>query len=243
MGFNAKQTRNKSTGGGGNFKPDQIPDAGTYEARLVAIVDIGLQAGKEFKGDRKPDSYQIMPIYELMDEYWVDEETGEENESMPFWVSEEFPLLDLELDLATSTKRYHAFDPDEVHGGDWEALLGMPCMITIGYKPNKKDPDRPYQNVLSVNYVNPKKAKKIGPLVNESFSFDLDDPCPNNWAMLNGLRKWRVKQNLEFKGSALEEMINGLDGDSAPKAKAKPKKVAQPVVADDDDWDDEDVPF
>ena len=54
-------------------------------------------------------------------------------EDKPRWLSESIPLLPLDSELATSTKRYLAFDRPKKYGGDWTGLLGHPCTLTVAH--------------------------------------------------------------------------------------------------------------
>src|SRR3546814_10783986 len=68
--------------------------------------------------------------------------------------------LRLEADLAKSTKRYKALDPDMDFDGDFAALVNTPCVVTIAHGNNKKDPTRPYENIANVSTMRAKEAGK-----------------------------------------------------------------------------------
>lgn len=218
--------------GGGDRVAQPILEVGTYPARLVRIIDLGIQPQKAFKGEPKPPAHQVDWTYELLDVYMLDKE-GNELEDKPRWVRERFNVNRPEADLAKSTKRYKALDPEELFDWDMTKLIGMPCMITITHGDNKKDPTRPYENVGNVTAMRAKDAAKAPELQNPSVVFTLDEP---NMEVFHKFPQWLqdlIKGNLEFKGSLLERSLGG------GKGSAKGKQQDEPVDAPDEDEEGE----
>ena len=228
MSLNARKIKTVSTGGGSKQDPIAV---GAYPARVVQVLDLGLQAQRPYQGKEKPPVHEIMLTYELTDEFCLDEDGNEDNEK-PRWISENFPLYSLDADLAKSTKRYFSLDPDEVHGGDFTALIDTPCMVTVT---QREVGDKTYNNVGSVSGMRPKDAARCPELVNPPKVFLLDDP---DLTIFGSLPQWmqdKIKGNLEYAGSALEKALAG--GSAKPEAKEEtPKKAAKkPAVEADDD--------
>jgi len=123
------QSNNKRT-------PVEPLEPGTYPARVVQIIACGLQEQRPYKGEPKPPVQELHVTYEFLDEFLKDED-GNEIEDKPRWLSETFGFHSLDSDLAKSTKRYFALDPEKEYGGDWSQLLGAPCMVTIIQKPSE----------------------------------------------------------------------------------------------------------
>lgn len=223
MSLNAKTV---PKGGGGNKQP--LLDIGTYPARVVRIIDLGLQPQRPFKGKDKPPAHEVQMTYELLDAFMVDED-GKEQEDKPRWVHETFPLHNLSADLAKSTKRYMALDPDMDFDGDFTKLIGIPCNVTIVHGQGKgANAGKTYENIGSVTAMREKDAKRAPELVNEGQVFTLDDP---DMEVFGGLPDWlqdKIKGNLEFGGSLLDARLQGAD----------PKKAAKAV--EDEEADDED---
>ena len=217
MALNSNKTKNA---GNEALPPQQPIDIGTYPARLVAVVDLGLQAQSPYQGQEKEPVYQIQTTYELLDEFMKDEE-GNDLEDKPKWLSEKFALYGPNAEKAKSTKRYKALDPNNIHDGDWVALLGTPCMVTVVHNPNKKDPTKPpYVNIGNVSAMRAKEAEKAAPLVNATLAFDLDNP---DVEVFNKLPQWvqkLVKGNLEYEGSKLEKLLA-----NQPQEKEEGKKA------------------
>lgn len=224
MALNAK---NIPMGGGKKGNAQEPIDAGTYPCRVVQVLDLGVQPQREYKGQAKPPAQEVMITYEFLDEFCLDED-GNEMEDKPRWLSETIPLRNLENELATSTKRYFALDPDCVYDGDFTLLVNTPCMVTVVQNMGKgKNAGKVYNNISNVATMRPKEARNAAELVNEPKVFVLDNPDMTIFMSLPEWLQEKIKSNLEFKGSALEEALeNGVD-DEQDEPKAKPKTAAK----------------
>lgn len=200
-GMNAKKIKN--TGGGMKQPP---LEAGTYPARVVQIVCLGLQAQQPYKGEEKEPKIDLRLTYELADEFIVDAE-GNEDQDKPRWVSEDFPLNSLDSDLAKSTKRYYALDPEVEHGGDFAKLANSPCMLTLSMTPDRKDKDKFYNNVVSVQSMRSKDAAKAPALKNDIKVFDFYNPDLEVFLALPTWLQDKIKEALDFGGSDLENLL------------------------------------
>lgn len=214
MSLNAKTV---PKAGGGNKQP--ILDIGTYPARVVRIIDLGLQPQRPFKGKDKPPAHEVNISYELLDAFMVDED-GNEQEDKPRWIHETFPLHNLSADLAKSTKRYMALDPNMDFDGDFTKLIGIPCNVTVVHGQGKgQNAGKIYENIGGVSAMRDKDAKRAPELVNEGQVFTLDDP---DMEVFNGFPQWlqdKIKSNLEFGGSKLEMALGG-ESESMPTEEA-----------------------
>ncbi len=189
---------------GGNRPPSLDP--GTYPTRLVLIIDLGLQKQRPWKGEEKPPAREISLTYEFVDEFMLDED-GQELKDKPRWLSESFVLYNRTSEKAKSTLRYNAFDPSNRHNGDFLKCIGYAVNTTLVHSPNKKNPDRPWENVAGVTSMRPKDVLKLPELVNESVVFDLEEPDLESFLKIPKWLQKRVTDNLEFRGSALENLL------------------------------------
>lgn len=235
MGLNAKKV-----GGGnqGNKVPQANIEPGTYPARLVQILDLGLQAQRPYQGKDKPPAQEIMLTYELVDTFMLDE-NGDELTDKPRWISETLPFYGLFADKAKSTQRYNAIDPTGEFDGDFTKAIGQPINVTIV---NNAVGEKVYDNIATISAMRPRDADKCPDLVNPSKLLDLDAP---DLEVFNSLPEWlrdKIKSNLNYKGSALEQMLSG-GGDKPKAAAAKAKPAAKPAAAPADDEDNGDNPF
>jgi len=206
MALKAKQMKSQ-------FKRPDPLEAGTYPARLVQVLTLGLQPQRPFKGEEKPPVDELMVTYEFLDEFLTDEETGEELLDKPRWLSEDFPFYPLSSDKAKSSKRYHAFDPKEEFDGDWSEILGDPCLVTIVQNPGKGANEGViYENVAGVSAMRGKDADKAEELKNPPKLFNIDEPDMEIFLSLPEWIQDKMKSNLNFEGSALERAIKNHKG-------------------------------
>lgn len=215
MALNANALPRKASG---KQQPNLEP--GGYPARVVQLIDLGLQAQRPYQGQEKGPAYEIMLTYELVDEFMKDDD-DEPIKDKPRWVSETFPLHPLVADKAKSTKRYLALDPSQAFKGDFSKLIDTPCTVTIVN--NKGADGRVYDNIGNVSTMRPREAVNCPPLVNPTKVFDLDAP---NMEVFNSLPEWlreKIKGNLNFQGSKLQA---ALDGNVPKQDKPAPRKEA-----------------
>lgn len=207
-------------------------EAGVYPARIVQILDMGLQAQRPYQGKEKSPANEISITYELVDSFMLDEK-GEELEDKPRWVSEILPLYSIDQEKAKSTQRYYAADPDNNYGGDFSKLLDIPVNVTIVHN---KVGDKTYVNIAGIAAMRPKDAIKCPALVNPPKILDLDAP---DVVIFNSLPQWiqdKIKKNLNFNGSKLQAALEGKP--VAQEKKAPPKE--EPVEEEDNNdqpWD------
>lgn len=238
MALNANKVKAKSN----KQVVQQEPlDPGTYPARLVQVLDLGIQAQKPYQGQEKPPVHKIMMTYELLDEFCVDEK-GEVIEDKPRWVSEEIAFRSLKADLAVSTKRYRALDPEEEADGDFQLLLSRPCNVTIV---NNESKGKIYNNVGNVSGMRPKDAAKAPELVNLPKFFALAEPDMEVFLSLPEWLQDKIKGNLDYIGSPLHMALEGHKGGDKPKGKPAPEveeeDAPEELVETPEDEQEEDV--
>ena len=237
MALNARNIKRPKQEG---FVEQPAIDAGSYPARIVQVLDLGVQKQRPYKGQPKAPVQEVMITYELLDEFCIDED-GEPVEDKPRWLSETLPLHSLDVELAKSTKRYLALDPEEKFGGDFTLLIDLPCVVTVVQNPGKGDnAGKIYNNVGGVSAMRAKEAARAVELVNEPKVLVLDEP---DMVIYKSLPEWlqeKIAGNLSFKGSALEKALAGAEDDDeeeeapAPKARGK-RPVKAPVEPEDED--------
>lgn len=209
---------NSATAPAGGGKKSPALDPATYPGRLVQIIDLGLQR-RSFQGEDKEPMRKIALVWELVDEF-LEDENGQPRKDKPRWITEDFPLFNLSADKATSTKRYLALDPAKKFGGEWSELLNVPALITTINNKNNKN-GQVYTNVAAVAAMREKDAVKCPPLINSPKYFDLDDPDIATFMGFAQYMQDKVKANLNYKGSKLEELLKDA-GSGEPSKNAGP---------------------
>ncbi len=206
MSLNAKTV--KSTGGGNN---QALVPVGMFPARVAQVLDLGLQARKAWKGKDKPPVIQLWVTYELVTEFMKDED-GNAILDKPRWISEKMNLFSLDQENATSTKRIKGIDPTGELDGDWGRAVAMPCLVQVVHSKDGK-----YANIGGVS---PEMNGMVTPaLINDAKTFDMDAPDMEVFNALPDFLQGMMKENLEFKGGALEAAIGGAPA-PAPQEQA-----------------------
>ena len=212
-GLNAKKLPTPKTSG----PKQEAMEAGTYPCRVVQIIDLGVQPQRAFEGQPKPPKQHIRITYEFTDEFCLDED-GNEMEDKPRWLSEEMPFNPLSSDLAKSTKRYKAIDPNDDFDGDFTQLINQPCNVTITATQGKgKNAGNTYNNVSAVTSMRKRDADKCPELVNDTLVFLVDDPDMEVWGKMPQWLQDKITEGIEFKGSALDKALNGGGGEPEPE--------------------------
>lgn len=223
MALNAKKIKSK----GGNFVEQALLPVDNYPARVVQVIDLGLQDGGEWKGEKKPPVNKLSITYELVDAFMVDAD-GNEIEDKPRWVSEELNMFSPEADKAKCNQRYKAIDPEGEFDYNWAELVGSPCYVMIAHKESK---GKTYANVGTVTpYIVSKRNPELPELVNPSKVFDLSEPDMEVFGALPEWLQEKIKGNLEYKGSPLQAKLEGAveEDDTETEVEAD--------SADDGDW-------
>lgn len=198
-------SNNLPTAGGGNIEP-MAP--GTYPARTVCMVDLGMQVQPPFQGKEKPPVNKVAFTFEFVDEFLKDE-NDEDILDKPRWLTEIMAIYPLIAEKAKSTARYLALDPQNVHGGDFSKLVDVPCMVTVVHNPKQKG--GVWENIGGVTAMRERDAKKCPPLVNKPLVFDMDTPDLEVFSALPQFLQKLIKEGLEYEGSKLYGMMGGED--------------------------------
>jgi len=224
LALNASRIKQES-----KFKRAEPLDAGNYPARVVQVIDFGLQPQQPYKGEEKAPAHEVMLTYEFGMEFLKDE-NGEDDKNKPRWLSETFPIRKYpEADKAKSTKRIDAIDPKGVHRGNFAAFATLPVTVTVVNNVSKAN-GNVYNNVGNV--TPPMKGMVIPDLVNEPKVFDLDNP---DMTIFGSFPEWiqeKLKSNLNFRGSILEAALGGVQ----EEVKDHPADVADEEEANDKPW-------
>lgn len=211
----------KNVGGGNGPRIAQANlAAGNYPARVVQIIDFGVQPQRPYMGQDKPPVQEICITYEFLDEFMKDED-GNDQLDKPRWLSEQMPLHNLKADKARSTQRYNALDAKGIHEGDFSKLVGVPCMVTVINNPGKEG--KVYDNVGSLSPMRPRDAANAPELVNAGGFFDLDAPDMKMFGKFPKFIQEKIQGNLNFQGSALQKALKGEK--VAPKEDLKDEVV------------------
>lgn len=150
---------------------------------------MGHQPGFEYQGKEIKSSYKLRLTYELPNSLMDD--------GRPHWVSEE--ITNSDNDKSALYARVNALKGDF---NNLTAMIGSPCTVHLvpgkpGYvKINGKAGISGVPNGVTV-----------GELANPTFTFDLENPDMTVFEGFPEFIQDRIKGNLDYEGSALEERI------------------------------------
>lgn len=187
----------KETGGGSNYAPIE---AGTYPARCVGVIDIGIQHN-DFNGK---DQEKIRIIWEL-----PTERTEVDGQDKPRWMSKAYTAslhekAALRKDL--DSWRGKPFNSEELAGFNLENIVGAPCILTIVHQDSKTGGE--YAKVSAISKI--MKGMEVPQLESEPIIFDMESN--NAEVVLDKLPKWmqdEVKNSITW--SARNNVYNEID--------------------------------
>lgn len=184
-------------------------DGGVYDARILSIVDLGMQPGSPQYPEPKP---KLEFRFELLDEFMVSED-GSVDESAPRVFNYEVTYNeDGYMDEKANIYKLIAAIP----GGfelDLSEMVGLPVTVMI-QKYIKKSGKNSGKEDNKVTSVLPMKAKSVataGPLINKPLFFDLGEPDLAVWNKLYKGNPYahqeKIMASSSFNGSALQKLL------------------------------------
>lgn len=223
--FNINEVKQPSN----NNRPDYGHlETGTYVARIVQIIGLGVQERPPYKGEAKPPAPFIRITFELPFETIERQLEDGGTETQPRWLSKEMVFSG--ADMSTCVKWMKKLDPANEFGGDWAKTIGKELQVFVTATQGKKDPSRWYNDVKDVMPA-PKGMPVpdiFAPEKKLVFSTRVVDA--DTVKHFNNMPKW------------LQEKITGaVDFPNSPLQKAlNPSPNQEPTVAEVSDSNDDD---
>lgn len=210
------------------------PKKGQRAARLVGLIDLGMQPQEPWKGEEKKPVKEFVPLYWLANDKYTTDDGEEKNMVRGPWPIKIYP----------GATRGHYFDfcngidPNGevlVDGaGDITQLLGRKCLVNIVEDKKQKDgKDISYFNIKGV--AEAPEDYPIPDLDIETFTFDTSAPTKEGFERLSDRNQGLIKGSVDYEGSELQAICEGDSAAALPLADA----VEPAAVADFDD----DIPF
>lgn len=150
----------KEKGGSGGYDP---VEAGTYPARCVAVVDLGIQHNTFNNKDQE----KVLLMFEL-----PTERITVDGEDKPRWLSARYTMsLNEKATLRKTLDAWRGkpFTPEELLGFDLSSVINAPCMLTIT---NTEKNGNTYANISGVSKL--MKGMEVPALENEPIVFDME---------------------------------------------------------------------
>ena len=222
MGLNAKKTNSNS----GLAKQDNI-EADTYGARVVQLIDLGVQTRSPYKGEPKQPMQTLHITYELVECFCKDEE-GNDILDKPRWISASFPFFPLTADKATSTLRYNAIDPTGVLDGEFTDLVNQPCDVIIINNPGSgTHAGKIFDNIADVVPMRKKDVQSCPELQNPAKVFILAEPDLDVFQSLPQWLQEKIKGALDYPTSPLAALLGGSTEAPEPASDDIPGQSAE----------------
>lgn len=201
LNFAEKQTTKKDFG--------RVED-GAYPARIVQIIDFGLQYETDWKTQEIKTYEDGNP--QIKHKVWINFELPDETIEIdgvdkPRWYGKEYTVSAHEKSaLAALLKAVDGKGTATDGGRNVKGLLGLPAMLTIGSTSSGK------AKVSAVSAV--PKGMQVGALVNDEAFFDLDSDDVEGFEKIPNWMKTRIKEGIGFEDTKLAKCL-------AAPAKAK----------------------
>ena len=243
-----KAKRVKQTNNSGMTNPILDPD--NYPARLVQVIDMGKRVNFF---DPEKINHEINLTYELVSEFMLDDK-GQPVEDKPLWLSEVINMVDMPNHMTAAeiyadqykskgklVQRCKTFDPKGELDFDLTEFLSKPCSVTVV---QYKKQDGSLGNKIGA-ITGLMKGMVIAELVNPPKVFSLDEP---DMTIFGSLPEWfqdKIKENIEFKGSALDNAISGDTPAPAPKQESKKTTTPapKPEIVEEEEGEANDIPW
>ena len=185
---------------------------GAYPARVVSIIDFGMQYATDYKtGEVKKydDGNDVIQHKVWINFEFPDELIDVDGEQEPRWYGKEYTVSAHEKSALYALLK--AVDPKGVAtegGRNVKGLLGLPAMVTIGSTSGGK------AKIVSVSGV--PKGMQVDALQNPEVLFDLDG---DDLETFNSLPKWmqdRITDGVDFDTIRFYQVVNKKDHPTNP---------------------------
>lgn len=224
-----------TSGGSADFK---IPEAGMWQGRCVAVIDLGTHTDPKFLNEAgKPKRAHKVQIQWELPEQMIEFE----GEQRPMMVTKRYTLshhekAGLRKDLESwYGKKFSDKDLEQKGGFDVEKLLGRPALLNISHSDDGK-----FANVASINPM--RKSDQEPPAITKNRFFSLASPDPEVFLTFSQKTRDFIRESEEVKLGGVR-----LPADPDHKAKTEQERVEAMMpengASDSFQATDEDVPF
>ncbi|ARM70559.1 hypothetical protein HOR75_gp33 [Shewanella phage SppYZU05] len=172
-------------------------EVGGYPARLLRIVDLGLQPGSTKFPEPK---HEMSLVFECLDEFMRDEDGAELHDQPRTF---EFTMTyNTDGYMSPKSTIYKVMDALNGFNKPLSALLGTVCSISLIQKATKADATKKYNTISGVAAMREKDAARYtDPLVGEAFLFSLDASATEEMFNKLSTRGGEYSQQAKIKAS------------------------------------------
>lgn len=214
MSFKVSEMSKKANG------PRPLPKTGTQGARILHVIDLGVQEKAPYQGKPKPPARTVVINFELTNDKF--EYNGEQ---VPHRISTK------ELTVSNDPKSamfkvMNSLDPQGKMDGDLANYLNLPCLCTVVHNEVVKDSEkRTYANIAGL--LPAPEGFPIPELHDKAVLFNFDEPTLEGYSELPKYIHDKMKKAVNYKGSKVEAIAAQYDAaQPAAEAEATPAKPA-----------------
>lgn len=208
--------------------PRVLPKQGLQAARVVQVVDMGVQSRKPYKGAERPAKRSLWISFELVNDKadFKGDGTLEPHRISP-------QLMAFSTDPKSAIyKLLASIDPQGELKGDASKLVNRPVLVNVIYnKQNAPDGSEvTYANIGTV--TPPMEGQTIPKLSTPGVVFLFDAPDLKVYNSLPKFIKEKLTTALNFSGSALDKLLKE-GGDASTAAYEKPAETETATEGED----------
>jgi hypothetical protein len=199
-----------------------LPKEGARPARLMTVIDLGVQKQEPYQGKKKKPAQQVILGFDLVDDL--------DDDGKPVRLTTGWYPLNVTVDW--KTKHLHeksklfaivkALDPNnKKFKGDLNNLVGLPCIVNVKLvKKDIKGEERTYANFDGCGPVPDIEGFKVNKSKNDPYVFDFDSPTADSWLALQDRLKVKVRESINYADSEVrpidEAYLATVSGDDDP---------------------------
>ena len=164
-------------------------DDGTYPARIVQVVDFGIQPQTDYQtGEATASKPRVMVTWEFPTSR-IEIDNDEGTQSLPRWVSKEYTLSN--SPKSNLIKLVAALAPKAV---SLDELVNLPCMVQVGSTSGGK------AKVTAV--LPPMEGVNVAELEKDAVFFDFSHPMEDLFKSLPAWQQGKIKEAENYEGFA-----------------------------------------
>lgn len=206
-------------GGGSKKKANKPLTEGVQEARIVRILEMGIQPANQYFADSKPQHTMVF-CFEL-----ADDKVEVDGEMKPAFTFIDVNVVGGEKAKLTKLAIAAGLDPSNLV---FEDFLGKAVSLTIK---NRESKGNIYSNAVAFGGLSPRVAATVPELVADSYFLDFDTPDLEILKKISPYRIGKIKEALNFSGSEMEKALLKLE------LEGNDKKLTKEVTAESLDND------
>ena len=184
-----------------------LPKDGARPARLMSIVDVGVQMQDPYQGKVKKPCQQVILGWDLVDDM--------DDDGKPVRITSGYFPLNVSVDFKTKTLHdksklagiVKALDPTgKVFNMDFNNLIGLPCIITVKLttRVGNDGQERTYANFNGCSPVPEMEGFTIAETTSDPYIFDMDEPNLEVWTALQDRLKVKVREAINYPDSPIK---------------------------------------